>query len=97
MAASWRSVISARCVPSFPVVCPLPQLYIMSSAVTRFVAPFLRRSRASMLPRANISSKPAKGNVSGVETVIGISAFVLAFLIPSGWVLSNMEAYKKRD
>ncbi|KAG6939520.1 hypothetical protein G0U57_001619 [Chelydra serpentina] len=31
------------------------------------------------------------------ETVISLGAFFVTVLVPSGWVLANMENYKKRD
>uniref|UniRef100_A0A674I437 Cytochrome c oxidase subunit 8A, mitochondrial n=1 Tax=Terrapene triunguis TaxID=2587831 RepID=A0A674I437_9SAUR len=31
------------------------------------------------------------------ETVISLGAFFLTFMVPSGWILANMENYKKRD
>ncbi|XP_012695527.1 cytochrome c oxidase subunit 8B, mitochondrial [Clupea harengus] len=53
--------------------------------------------RPQIIPKANISAKPAK-HVLGV----GEQAFVLATMFvtilgPSGWILANLENYKKHD
>ncbi|XP_069036369.1 cytochrome c oxidase subunit 8A, mitochondrial-like [Lepisosteus oculatus] len=47
--------------------------------------------------RASIYTKPPKEAIGTVETAIGMFAFSLAILGPSGWILSHMEDYKKRD
>ncbi|XP_038554243.1 cytochrome c oxidase subunit 8B, mitochondrial-like [Micropterus salmoides] len=47
--------------------------------------------------RANLYTKPAKGKVGAAETVIGMGLFSLAILGPAGWVLANLEDYKKKD
>lgn len=31
------------------------------------------------------------------ETVVGLVMFSLAILGPSGWILANLESYKKKD
>ncbi|XP_076835586.1 cytochrome c oxidase subunit 8A, mitochondrial [Brachyhypopomus gauderio] len=56
-------------------------------------APVLRGSNFAQ--RASIASKPAKHAVGSVETVIGLGLFTLVILAPSGWILANLESYKK--
>ncbi|OCT81713.1 hypothetical protein XELAEV_18024221mg [Xenopus laevis] len=66
----------------------------MSSALTRLV----RLPNLLQAPvRRGIVTRPAKSPVSAREAVIAISSFVVCFLGPAGWVLTNMETYKKRD
>ncbi|KAG8437953.1 hypothetical protein GDO86_008585 [Hymenochirus boettgeri] len=65
----------------------------MSALARLFRAPNLMRVPA----RRGIASKPAKKPITTGETAIGLSTFVVCFLVPSGWILSNLESYKKRD
>ncbi|KAF7697210.1 cytochrome c oxidase subunit 8B, mitochondrial [Silurus meridionalis] len=58
-------------------------------------APVLRGT--AITQRANITSKPAKDVHGPAETTIGLTLFALAILVPSGWVLANLESYKKKD
>ncbi|KAG9265742.1 cytochrome c oxidase subunit 8B, mitochondrial [Astyanax mexicanus] len=57
-------------------------------------APALRG--ANFTQRANINTKPAKDPVGPMETTVGLTMFSIAILVPSGWVLANLEDYKKR-
>uniref|UniRef100_A0A8C3IIW1 Cytochrome c oxidase subunit 8A, mitochondrial n=1 Tax=Chrysemys picta bellii TaxID=8478 RepID=A0A8C3IIW1_CHRPI len=47
-------------------------------------------------PARALHSYPPESRV-GPLTVIGLGAFFLAFMVPSGWILTNLESYKKRD
>ncbi|XP_062867857.1 cytochrome c oxidase subunit 8B, mitochondrial [Trichomycterus rosablanca] len=58
-------------------------------------APALRGT--TLTQRASLSSKPAKSAVGPVETTISLGVFAVAILAPSGWVLANLESYKKRE
>uniref|UniRef100_A0A665W9N3 Uncharacterized protein n=2 Tax=Echeneis naucrates TaxID=173247 RepID=A0A665W9N3_ECHNA len=58
-------------------------------------APVLRAHAVSQ--RASIYTKPAKGKAGPVESAIGLGAFSLAILGPSGWILAHLEDYKKRE
>lgn len=31
------------------------------------------------------------------ESLIAFSTFFVAFMVPSGWILANMESYKSRE
>ncbi|XP_023680591.1 cytochrome c oxidase subunit 8A, mitochondrial [Paramormyrops kingsleyae] len=53
--------------------------------------------RWGITQRAGITTKPAKDPVGASETVIGLTAFMVSILAPAGWVLANLESYKKRD
>ncbi|MEE6514707.1 hypothetical protein FKM82_023039 [Ascaphus truei] len=70
----------------------------MSSVLTRVLRlPGLARAATTAASKRGITSKPARNPMSTGEALVGFSAFVVCFMIPSGWVLSNMESYKKRD
>ncbi|XP_016348949.1 cytochrome c oxidase subunit 8B, mitochondrial-like [Sinocyclocheilus anshuiensis] len=58
-------------------------------------APVLRGS--AITQRANITTRPAKDTFGPVETVIGLTTFSFTILGPSGWILANLENYKKKD
>ncbi|XP_056303175.1 cytochrome c oxidase subunit 8A, mitochondrial [Danio aesculapii] len=57
--------------------------------------PVLRGS--TITQRANLVTRPAKEALGPVETTAALAIFTLAILGPAGWVLSNLENYKKRD
>ncbi|XP_074533944.1 cytochrome c oxidase subunit 8B [Halichoeres trimaculatus] len=52
--------------------------------------------RTQMLPVANLSSKPAKHNVSAGEQVIAMTVMFATILGPSGWILAHLEDYKNK-
>ncbi|MCJ8740700.1 hypothetical protein PDJAM_G00062010 [Pangasius djambal] len=58
-------------------------------------APALRGT--AITQRANLTAKPAKDVLGPAETTIGLAMFALAILVPSGWVLANLESYKKKE
>ncbi|XP_053504421.1 cytochrome c oxidase subunit 8A, mitochondrial [Ictalurus furcatus] len=58
-------------------------------------APALRGT--GFTQRANITTKPAKDTLGAAETTIGLGLFGMAILVPSGWVLVNLESYKKKE
>ncbi|TSL04329.1 Cytochrome c oxidase subunit 8A, mitochondrial [Bagarius yarrelli] len=58
-------------------------------------APVLRET--GITQRANVASKPARNSVGTAETTIGLVVFALTILAPSGWVLANLESYKKKE
>uniref|UniRef100_A0A8C6YQW1 COX8A oxidase n=1 Tax=Nothoprocta perdicaria TaxID=30464 RepID=A0A8C6YQW1_NOTPE len=60
--------------------------------VPGLLAAALRRQRP---PRAPISSMPPEEPLSG-EQAIALSVMFASFLIPSAWVLANLEHYKSR-
>ncbi|XP_040894361.1 cytochrome c oxidase subunit 8B, mitochondrial [Toxotes jaculatrix] len=51
--------------------------------------------RTQLVPVANVSSKPAKHNVTAGEQVIGMTVLFVTILGPSGWILAHLEDYKK--
>ncbi|XP_018950093.2 cytochrome c oxidase subunit 8B, mitochondrial [Cyprinus carpio] len=57
-------------------------------------APVLRGS--AITQRANLTTRPAKDSFGPVETIIGLTVFSITILVPSGWVLTNLENYKKK-
>ncbi|KAG8522586.1 Cytochrome c oxidase subunit 8A, mitochondrial [Galemys pyrenaicus] len=54
-------------------------------------------ARRLPVPRAQIHSKPPRVQLGTMDVVIGLTSCFLCFLLPSGWVLSNLESYKKRE
>ncbi|KAK7117369.1 hypothetical protein R3I94_022814 [Phoxinus phoxinus] len=50
--------------------------------------------RHQIIPKVNISAKPAKHVLSIGEQVIALGAFFVTILGPSGWILSHLEHYK---
>ncbi|XP_037550683.1 cytochrome c oxidase subunit 8A, mitochondrial [Nematolebias whitei] len=63
--------------------------------IARRAAPVLRSN--SVTQTANLYSRPAKEKIGPFETIIAIGLFAGAILGPSGWVLSHLEDYKKRE
>ncbi|XP_036379431.1 cytochrome c oxidase subunit 8A, mitochondrial [Megalops cyprinoides] len=61
-------------------------------------------ARSALVPRgpavtqrASLFTRPPKDPLGPVETGIGLGMFALAILGPAGWVLANLESYKKKD
>ncbi|XP_030638400.1 cytochrome c oxidase subunit 8B [Chanos chanos] len=50
-----------------------------------------------IVPRANISAKPAKHVVTTGEQAFVMVTMFVTVLGPSGWVLAHLEDYKKRQ
>ncbi|KAM5247965.1 cytochrome c oxidase subunit 8A, mitochondrial [Ctenodactylus gundi] len=48
-------------------------------------------------PRARIHSKPPREQLGTMEVVVGLASCFVCFLLPSGWILSHLENYKKRE
>ncbi|XP_026851401.2 cytochrome c oxidase subunit 8B, mitochondrial [Electrophorus electricus] len=66
------------------------------SSVSRAFS-FLRASvRPQVVPRASITSKPAKHALTAGEQAIGLTMMFVTILVPSGWILMHLEDYKKR-
>ncbi|KAG9475446.1 hypothetical protein GDO78_003711 [Eleutherodactylus coqui] len=66
----------------------------MSSAVTRlFRLPRVTR----VVCRRGMSSNGTRTEMNARDTIIGLTAFMAIFLGPSGYILANLEEYKKRD
>ncbi|XP_016124754.1 cytochrome c oxidase subunit 8B, mitochondrial-like [Sinocyclocheilus grahami] len=59
---------------------------------------YLLRSvmRHQITPKANISAKPAKHVLSAGEQIFVMMTMFVTILGPSGWILTNLEEYKKR-
>ncbi|KAG7329472.1 hypothetical protein KOW79_007646 [Hemibagrus wyckioides] len=65
-------------------------------ALSRSSGLFRAALRQHLTPRANISAKPAKHVMSTGEHVIAMVTMFVTILVPSGWILANLEDYKKR-
>ncbi|XP_014331690.1 cytochrome c oxidase subunit 8A, mitochondrial [Xiphophorus maculatus] len=59
------------------------------------VAPVLRGHSVSQT--ANLYTRPPKEKISFVESSIAWVVLSATVLGPSGWILSHLEDYKKRD
>ncbi|XP_034542692.1 cytochrome c oxidase subunit 8B, mitochondrial [Notolabrus celidotus] len=53
--------------------------------------------RTQLVPVANVASKPAKHNITVGEQAIAMSVMFVTILGPSGWILSHLEDYKKKQ
>ncbi|KAF3689309.1 Cytochrome c oxidase subunit 8B [Channa argus] len=65
---------------------PLPTVYRL----------FRSTLRTQLVPVANLTSKPAKHNITLGEHAIAMTALFVAIMGPSGWILSHLEDYKKK-
>ncbi|XP_071344957.1 cytochrome c oxidase subunit 8B [Trachinotus anak] len=52
--------------------------------------------RTQLVSVANVSSKPAKHNVTAGEQAIAMTTLMVAILGPSSWILAHLEDYKKK-
>ncbi len=52
--------------------------------------------RTQLVSVANVSSKPAKHNVTAGEQAIAMRTLMVAILGPSSWILAHLEDYKKK-
>ncbi|XP_027459294.1 cytochrome c oxidase subunit 8A, mitochondrial-like [Zalophus californianus] len=50
-----------------------------------------------LVQRAQIHSKPPWEEFGTMDVAVGLTSCFLCFLLPSGWVLSHLESYKKRE
>uniref|UniRef100_A0A8C4J2G8 COX8A oxidase n=1 Tax=Dromaius novaehollandiae TaxID=8790 RepID=A0A8C4J2G8_DRONO len=53
--------------------------------------------RSQRVPRARVTSKPPEEPLSTAEQVIALSVMFSCFLIPTAWILSNLEHYKSKS
>uniref|UniRef100_A0A3Q1AQM5 Cytochrome c oxidase subunit 8B, mitochondrial n=2 Tax=Amphiprion TaxID=80969 RepID=A0A3Q1AQM5_AMPOC len=53
--------------------------------------------RTPVVPVANLTSKPAKHIVPAGEQAIAMAVLFVTILGPSGWILSHLEDYKKKQ
>ena len=53
--------------------------------------------RTQMVPRANLTAEPAKHKVTAVEQAFVLAVMAATILVPSGWILANLENYKKKE
>ncbi|XP_018620767.1 cytochrome c oxidase subunit 8B [Scleropages formosus] len=57
----------------------------------------LRRTLSPVVtPRATITAKPPKHHLSVADQTIAMVILFACILVPSGWVMANLEEYKKR-
>nr|XP_046250748.1 cytochrome c oxidase subunit 8B, mitochondrial [Scatophagus argus] len=52
--------------------------------------------RTQMVPVANVTTKPAKHNVTAGEQAIALTVMFVTILGPSGWILAHLEDYKNK-
>ncbi|KAE8606968.1 hypothetical protein XENTR_v10010946 [Xenopus tropicalis] len=63
---------------------------------TRTVGLLRRTVNPHVMSKAGIGHRPAKDALTPAEQSIAMVTMFVTFLVPSGWVLANMEDYKKR-
>ncbi|KAL4622807.1 cytochrome c oxidase subunit 8A, mitochondrial [Arapaima gigas] len=66
------------------------------SGFNRSFALLRRTLRPVVVPRATIVAKPPKHKITVPEQAIAMLALFTCILVPSGYVLANLEEYKKR-
>uniref|UniRef100_A0A8C0LDL6 Cytochrome c oxidase subunit 8 n=1 Tax=Canis lupus dingo TaxID=286419 RepID=A0A8C0LDL6_CANLU len=52
------------------------------------------------LPGPGLASHPQPatlGSAGTMDVAVGLTSCFLCFLLPSGWVLSHLESYKKQE
>ncbi|XP_076588997.1 cytochrome c oxidase subunit 8B [Chaetodon auriga] len=52
--------------------------------------------RTHLVPVANLTSKPAKHNITVGEQAVALTSIFVVILGPSGWILAHLEDYKKK-
>ncbi|XP_076972004.1 cytochrome c oxidase subunit 8A, mitochondrial [Tamandua tetradactyla] len=67
------------------------------SALTPLLRGLTAPGRRLLVPRAQIYSKPPREQLGPLDNAIGLISCFLCFFVPSGWVLSHLENYKKRE
>ncbi|XP_015193562.1 cytochrome c oxidase subunit 8B [Lepisosteus oculatus] len=55
-----------------------------------------RTLRQQITPKASITSKPPKEVITPGEQAVALVAMFIAILVPSGWILSHLDDYKRR-
>ncbi|PWA19926.1 hypothetical protein CCH79_00016577 [Gambusia affinis] len=83
--SQYLSLVAADYLRPLRLIMSLP-------AVSRL---FRTALRSRVIPAANLTTKPAKEALSAGEQAIGMTAFFIAILVPSFWMLAQMEDYKK--
>ncbi|XP_007541553.1 cytochrome c oxidase subunit 8B [Poecilia formosa] len=96
--SQYLSLVAADClvraVPLVSVTTSVLYASIMSlPAVSRL---FRTALRSRVVPVANLTTKPAKENLSAGEQAIGMTAFFVVVLVPSFWIMAHLEDYKKK-
>ncbi|XP_061209569.1 LOW QUALITY PROTEIN: cytochrome c oxidase subunit 8B, mitochondrial [Neopsephotus bourkii] len=82
-AAAVRGAASSPCASAMPGL----------QRSSRLLTPLLRPLR---VPRAHIRSQPPEHPLSPAEQAIAFSIMFGCFLLPTGWILGNIEHYKSR-
>nr|XP_035959500.1 cytochrome c oxidase subunit 8A, mitochondrial-like [Halichoerus grypus] len=54
-------------------------------------------TRRLPVQHAQIHSKSPREELGTMDVAVGLTSCFLCFLLPSGWVLSHLESYKKRE
>nr|XP_025860375.1 cytochrome c oxidase subunit 8A, mitochondrial [Vulpes vulpes] len=67
----------------------------MSVLVPQLLRGLTGLTRRLPVHRAQIHSKPPREQLGTMDVAVGLTSCFLCFLLPSGWVLSHLESYKK--
>ncbi|XP_051823337.1 cytochrome c oxidase subunit 8A, mitochondrial [Antechinus flavipes] len=70
----------------------------MSALVPRLLSGLTRPARGLLhVPRAPLHARPPREELSLVDKTIAMTACFVAMLVPSGWILSHLSSYKKKE
>ncbi|KAF3822193.1 cytochrome c oxidase subunit 8A, mitochondrial [Mirounga angustirostris] len=69
----------------------------MSLSTAQLLRGLAGLTRRLPVQRAQIHSKPPREELGTMDVAVGLTSCFLCFLLPSGWVLSHLESYKKRE
>ncbi|XP_044922158.1 cytochrome c oxidase subunit 8A, mitochondrial-like [Mustela putorius furo] len=69
----------------------------MSLHVVQLLRGLMGLTRRLPMQRAKMHSKPPREELGTMDVAVGLTACFLCCLLPSGWVLSHLESYKKRE
>ncbi|CAH2327666.1 cytochrome c oxidase subunit 8A, mitochondrial-like [Pelobates cultripes] len=75
---------------------PLPQLLAEMSTALQKIFSIPTRSFQAMIQKrtTSIHSKPPKGKVGPMDTVIGLTVFAMGIFTPAGWILLHLPEQK---
>ncbi|XP_034880634.1 cytochrome c oxidase subunit 8A, mitochondrial-like [Mirounga leonina] len=67
----------------------------MSLSTAQLLRGLTGLTRRLPVQRAQIHFKPPREELRTMDVAVGLTSCFLCFLLPSGWVLSHLESYKK--
>ncbi|XP_025736786.1 cytochrome c oxidase subunit 8A, mitochondrial-like [Callorhinus ursinus] len=67
----------------------------MSSSTAQLLRGLTGLTQRLPVQRAQIHSKPPREELGTMDAAVRLTSCFLCFLLPSDWVLSHLESYKK--